>query len=342
MDSEDNNYQYQDVSLDFEEDEEGELSEDAGGVDPSDSAPIPSSSNILLSTATTTSISARNSASASTGVDPGDCALDEFLGTFDKSAPSIQKDSQDDFLEKLAAEAEIKDGPDIMPSVTKLINNHLARKFQRGNGGEHDPTSQTSAVVDKFKRYPVPANLAKLKSCRTNDSVFKAMTTTSKRCNGDLHLAESALCKSITAQATALQDLANLKNNLPKSVSTQFDNVFRSLADAVEFSVFSRAKVNETRRENILANLNNNYKHLASNTVPENGLLFGDNLETAMRSVETSNRLAQRLSAPKPTTRPFLGYRQRARGRNRTQPQRGHYHQPHYQPHQQSQRGRKG
>lgn len=307
--------------------EDGELSGDDRdrGVDPS---------NLTSSTIV-------EEITANSGVDPGDSALLDFLGSVNKSdsrdTPQPQE-LHDPFLDILAAEAEAKDGPAILPAVAKLVDNHLVRKFQRGSGGEHDPASQSSMVVDKFKKYPVPCNLSKLKSCRTNDSVFKAMTPMSKRCNGDLHLAESALCKGITAQATAMQELAGLKHKLPKSVSSEFDGVFRHLADAVEFTAFSRAKVNETRRETILSNLNTSYKPLVSNTTPENGLLFGDNLENAMRSVETSNRLAQRLSAaPRSMSRPFLGFRGRSRGRNRP-----HSYRNQYQPRQQSQRGRRG
>lgn len=314
-----------DDSLDYEEQEEGELSGGNGGVDPSIIAPIQDNNN-------------SSSTLASSGVDPGDCALQDFLGSMSRNEDrETPQELQDSFLDILAAEAEAKDGPAILPAVAKLVENHLIRKFQRGSGGEHDPASQSSMVVDKFKKYPVPSNLSKLKSCRTNDSVFKAMTPMSKRCNGDLHLAESALCKGITAQATAMQELAGLKHKLPKSVSAGFDNIFRHMADAVEFTAFSRSKVNETRRETILSNLNTNYKPLVSNTTPENGLLFGDNLENAMRSVETSNRLAQRLSAPRSMSRPFLGFRGRSRGRNRP-----HSYRTQYQPRQQSQRGRRG
>lgn len=57
------------------------------------------------------------------GVDPGDCALHEFLGTLNKiSSASTQGDRNHDFLEQLAAEAEMKNGPEIVPAVAKLIN----------------------------------------------------------------------------------------------------------------------------------------------------------------------------------------------------------------------------
>lgn len=58
-----------------------------------------------------------------------------------------------------------------------------------------------------------------------------------------------------------------------------------------------RAKTNEVRRGNILATLNDEYKHLDAETKPQDGFLFGKDLEGAMRSVETTNRLSRKLGS---------------------------------------------
>lgn len=58
-----------------------------------------------------------------------------------------------------------------------------------------------------------------------------------------------------------------------------FNDIFTPLADSVEFGAFARSKVNESRRAQIL-----------------HGLLFGTDMESAMRTVEQTNKLSLRVT----------------------------------------------
>ena len=186
-------------------------------------------------------------------------------------------------------------------------------------------------MASKFKEFPVPENIPSLCPNRVNDGVFKALSAPCKKLNGDLHLVETALCKSMNAQALALEKLVDLKAKLSKDLGAQVNEVFTLMANSVEFNCLARARTNEVRRAQILNGLNANYKHLAVETKPENGLLFGSNLEASMRSVEVSNRLSQKLSA---RPHPFLGH-QRGRGQPRRRgfaPRGGYQPYPRPQP----------
>ena len=70
--------------------------------------------------------------------------------------------------------------------------------------------------MGKLKNYPVPANTPELKACKVNDGVFKAMRAPEKKLNGDLHLVEAAICKSINAQGLAMQKVLELQDNIKK------------------------------------------------------------------------------------------------------------------------------
>lgn len=83
----------------------------------------------------------------------------------------------------------------------------------------------------------------------------------------------------------------------------------------MEFGSFARAKENDTRRGQILTSLNEDYKHLAAETKAESGLLFGINLESAMKSVESANGLSKKLM--------FMGPRNQNAGRHFLGPSRG-------------------
>jgi hypothetical protein len=126
----------------------------------------------------------------------------------------------------------------------------------------------------KLKNIPVPTNLTELRSCRVNDGVFKAMTPGSQKTNADLSVVESACCKAVISQATALEKLAKMKEKCGKEMHNSFNEVFALLAEGIEFSCFARARTND-RRNGILSPLNDNYKHLSSETSPNDGLLFG-------------------------------------------------------------------
>ena len=250
---------------------------------------------------------------------------------------------EDDFLSSLADSVVDKQGPAVSGPVAKLFSNHLDRNYAKG--GQSDSSSRTvNNLVDKLKAVPVPANLTDLKTCRVNEGVYKAMTPPAKRLNGDLQLVESALCKGLISQASVMDKLVQLKAETPKEFRGKFNDIFSLLADSVEFSTFARFKSNETRRDQILSGLNEDYKFLSSETVAESGLLFGNNLETAMKSVESANRLSKKLvSRAQGQSRAFSAQRGRGRGRSRGRPQPYQTHdRAHFQADKRENRPRRG
>lgn len=258
--------------------------------------------------------------------------LDNFLADIHQGVSQEEQDNHD-IVDTLAAEAMAEKGPILHASVAKLIGNHLSRDFSRTQQGQEDQLSPGSLVFNKLKTYKVPENVSQLIPCRVNDSVAKALPSGAKKVCTELHMVESALCKAMTAQGLAMEKLIMLKNHLPNSTMNEFNEVFRCLADSVEFSAFSRERVNDSRRSRLLSNLNSNYRHLNSTTQASNGLLFGNDLEAAMRSVESTNRLSQKLSASRQSSTHYSSsFLERGRGRGRQRPRpRDHQYQPYSQ-----------
>lgn len=272
--------------------------------------------------------------------DPSDPALQDFFNEIQPAATSDREagnsSDKDDILELLALEAKEKRGPPIHSSVAKLVNTQLGRDFssrlvllkQQGSSLD-EQSSQSALVIKKIKTYEVPDNLPDLSTNKVNLGVYKALSASAKRDSSAAQVVDTALCKSITAQSRAMEKLVNVKQMAP-GVSKELNEVFKLLSDAMEFNSFAKFRVNESRRSNILANLNTNYAHLSCTTKPSNGLLFGADLEGAMKSVETANRLSQKLTQTKPSGKPFLATGRRGRGRSRggyTQNQRRSHHQ---------------
>lgn len=250
--------------------------------------------------------------------------LNNFLTDIDKEQAN---DDVEDFLAALAAETQETEGPPLQENVAKLINNNLKRNFDKpldkfATTGEEK--SQGALVITKMKEFDVPSNTPQLKSCRINESIFKALSPAVKRETGDMLYVESAMCKTMVAQGKAMDKLVELRQQLNADGTKILNEVFKCMSDAIEFSAFARSRTNDCRREKVLSNLNTNYGHLRSSTKAENGQLFGDDLETAVKNVETTNRLANKLSAPRGSSRPFLG-RGRFRGRGGSWRGRGGY-----------------
>ena len=235
----------------------------------------------------------------------------------------------------LALEIQDISGPPLQDNVAKLINNNLKRDFRRVTGRSVDDNPQAAVIVNKLKSVPVPENVPDLKSCKSNDCVHKALSMSQKRENSDLMVIESAICKAVVTQGEVMGKLVNLKKNLDSSFTDQFNDIFKSMASSFEFDIFARSRLNDYRRSRVLAGLNSSYAHLGNTTKPGDGLLFGNDIESAIRNVDVTNRLSNKLSvsARDSSSRPFLG-----RGRGRGRPPyrgRGYHHQTHRQPYRQ-------
>ena len=72
---------------------------------------------------------------------------------------------------------------------------------------------KTNVVIQKFAKLPVPANISGLLSCKVNDCIFKALNPTSKKFNGELHLAEAAVCK-LLKETQVFEKLADLRSKV--------------------------------------------------------------------------------------------------------------------------------
>jgi hypothetical protein len=239
-------------------------------------------------------------------VDPvsADEAMKEMLAgcsTDDNPQISCITDSMDSFINNMLTVSNME-GPPANECVAKFVNNQLARDFSELREGtrmiEGGP-SEANKVIEKMKdNLHTPSNIQCLKTCTINACVYKTMTPLAKRCNLHGQLAEQATCKTITAQSKIMSDLLKLKEHIRPEGMNQLQGILKQVGDSVELLAFGRARVNESRRSLILANINSNYRPIGNKTKPEDGLLFGKELAEAMREVEDSNKLAQKLARP--------------------------------------------
>lgn len=253
-----------------------------------------------------------------------DPAMEEMLETCAPSTSAVIKSCNtnylDSFLESMMTNNE-SNGPPVQDTVAKFFKNQLNRDFVHMSVKSTDECSNDSAtVLTKMRNIRCPSNVPELKPCTVNSSVYRVVPAQTKRVNLNAQLSEQAICMSMAKQAELMQGLLDLKDEIKPSGAEKLQELLKLTGNSVELLSFARTRANVSRRDLILANINNNYKALGSKTAPGDGLLFGNNLTEAMKDVEDSYKLSKKLSKSSDTINPskkdFLG---RGRGRRRGQ-----------------------
>ena len=261
-------------------------------------------------------------------------SINQLIAEAEKAESSDEINKDDDILAFLTAQAQEKVGPPLADNVTKLITCLLKKDYRRFVNGSFDDQSHGAEMVKKMRDVLIPDNVPDLKACKVNDCIFKSLPPAIKKESAEMQVVESALCKGITAQAKVMELLMGLKKEISASANAKINETLKLLNDSIEFSVFARSRVNDSRRDRISTNINSAYRNLNVTTKPADGLLFGGEMEAAIKQVETTNRLASKLAPRDNNNRrgPFLYRGPRGRGRGYHQRGRFHHHPYRQQP----------
>jgi hypothetical protein len=243
----------------------------------------------------------------------GHFSIDDMIRAV--SSKEGDKDEEENILEMLAKQAEEKCGPPTGDHTAKLVNCFLNKDYRRIVNGSLDDHSQGATMVNKLKEIAFPSNIPNIKINKVNDCVYKALTPSVKKESNDIQVIESALCKAITTQCRVFDKLTDMIPGASPAQNKAITDIMKTMSDSVEISVFARARLNDCRRDKILGSVNSTYRNLSLTTKPTGGWLFGTEMEAAMKEVESSNKLAQKLRQP--SRSPFLGQGSRGRGFSR-------------------------
>lgn len=285
--------------------------------------------------ATNDSSADQGAADALDHVDSDTNPMDDILGLVAKpqsNETALINNAQLELVDSLALQALDKVGHKVHPSAAAVIANHSSRSFKRSPQGDSLDTSTIGKVIDRMKEYPTPGNLQKeLTPFRANDCTFQSATPLVKKINSEGHMADVAICKSQVINSLLLEGLIDMGSKVTDDGRQQLTNIIKLVGSGVEFLALARDKLNEARRINILSSVNPNYKNIGDNTRPGDGLLFGKDLESAVNTVDTTSKLAKKLTKPQQQQKgdAFLGrgrtrgsFHHHSRGRPRYDPYR--------------------
>lgn len=96
--------------------------------------------------------------------------------------------------------------------------------------------------------------------------------------------------KAVTTASTAILHVTD--HVLSKSDASN-ESLVKQLMDAAVFLGFANAQLSQRRRELFLPTLRADYSSLCDSAIPVTDKLFGDNLQQALRDIQSTNRASQ-------------------------------------------------
>jgi hypothetical protein len=210
--------------------------------------------------------------------------LDEILDGSDIQNAELRDRAEGEIVEEIlqGIDAEEK-GKKVSDKVNKIISSYAQ-------------TSNLERSAEKLKKALLPEGLEFLQQTKVNECVYSLLSNKQKKENAELMKVESAMCKTMGCHAYIMEKIFNLREALPASHSHTVKDLIRDIADCTNFLAFGRRKLNGVRQQMAAAALNPEFRNLADNTTPSEGLLFGNNIADSVKEVESANKLTARLS----------------------------------------------
>ena len=210
-------------------------------------------------------------------------AVDLLLDEGEILQPDLE---EGEVLDEIIQESSVSEfGPPLCAKVNTVVGNFM------------NITKVSKGSTDKLKAILCPEGAEFLGQTRVNDEIYPLLPGKLKKDNSEFLKIESSICKSVVVQPRLITQLLELKKLIPAGQAGLVNNMVRDLAGSIEVQGFGRLKLNELRRDNIVAALNSEFSSLVTATSPGDGKLFGKGLGETLREIEASNKLTVRLSS---------------------------------------------
>ena len=213
---------------------------------------------------------------------------DNSVVSFDIAAGSSMLDEEPKVIEKSILESlGFKDdvrvdetGPDISQELASLVNQFVKEGIV------------DEKLSEKLKNHPRPKNCDTLSKVSVNKVIWDKLTSNTRSQDVKLQKVQTTIIAAISAVAKAVDKLL---------VMTEIDrDIIRSLVDGIGLLATANREVNFRRREHIKPELNFNYKHLCSNTLPVTTELFGDDISKQVKELTEVNQMGKRIGGRPP------------------------------------------
>ena len=237
--------------------------------------------------------------------------------------------------EQLPSPAPVASGTSVSPSLAGPLA--ALADLEQFNGGTEklgvDIDAQLAGIVgnlmrsrlsddklrDKMSLYVRPGNCPSLNPTRVNPEIWDKLSNATRSRDLKAHRVQSAIVQAIVAIASAGDILIGILRSGGVLSQANMAATIASLVDAMAILGHTSQDLNQQRRDDHKADLNQAFKGLAKTEVGSSTLLYGDDLTTKIKEINESNLVAHSLSAARPTAT-HRGASPRGRPTGRHQP----------------------
>lgn len=131
---------------------------------------------------------------------------------------------------------------------------------------------------------------------KVNPLIWEKLRSETRSADIKLQKVQFLIIKSAIPSVQAIEALNKVQDQIPKDI-LDVPALMKQLSDVIALTACATHELNMRRREAIKPDLNQEYKHLCSPTVPVTEFLFGSDLSQHIKDMAEANRVACRLSS---------------------------------------------
>lgn len=158
-------------------------------------------------------------------------------------------------------------------------------------------------------RYNTPENCECLASTKVNHLIWDKLKPDTRSADIKLQRVQSNLVKGLIPVVSIVEKLVQARDKIPKD-ALDAPELIRVATDAIALIGAANFKLNMRCRDNIKPELNEDYKHLCSSSVPFSEFLFGNDadLSKQLKDLAEATKVSKKLN-PKAESHKSNGYR---------------------------------
>ena len=160
---------------------------------------------------------------------------------------------------------EEKCSPKVAEQLAKVVNGVVQTRLS------------DEAQAERLKAYQRPKNCDSLVTVKVNPLIWEKLRSETRSGDIKLQKVQTLIIKSAIPSVQAIETLNKVQDQIPKDI-LDVPALMKQLSDGIALTAGASYELNMRRREAIKPDLNQEYKHLCSLTVPVTEFLFGSDL----------------------------------------------------------------
>ena len=180
---------------------------------------------------------------------------------------------------------EQKKAPAINAQLAKIVQSLMREKLD------------DEVLTETKKRFLVPENCKCLTTTKVNHLIWDQLKPETRSLDVKLQKVQAHIVKGVTPIVKIIQALLQAKDKIPNE-ALNVEDLLKAGTDAIALFGAANYELNMRRRDSIKHELNDDYRHLCSPTVPFTEFLFGDDVELSkqLKDLTEATKVGKKLA----------------------------------------------